>query len=223
MKGNIKKINEVRNIGNLVYRVRLPEGKGQFPIILLLHGWTGNEESMWIFSHRMPDKSILIAPRGIYPSQIGGYAWVESNTNEWSKVTDFKPAIGDILQILDTFKNDNGFSSNISILGFSQGAALGYAMLILRPDIINAVGVLSGFLPADFDKYVKNDLLLGKKVFIAHGTKDQFVPVNKARESIAVLQESGANVIYCEDDVGHKLSTHCFRGLQKFFLEKLEQ
>lgn len=219
MKGNIKNIIEVRNVGNLVYRVRLPEGKGQFPIILLLHGWTGNEESMWIFSHRMPDKSILIAPRGIYPSQIGGYAWVESNTNEWLNVTDFRPAIGDILQILDTFENGNGFSSNISILGFSQGAALGYAMLILRPDIINAVGALSGFLPADFDKYVKSDLLLGKKVFIAHGTKDQLVPVNKARESIALLQESGANVIYCEDDVGHKLSTNCFRGLQKFFLE----
>jgi hypothetical protein len=32
-----------------------------------------------------------------------------------------------------------------------------------------------------------------------------------------LLELGGASVIYCEDDVGHKLSSSCFRGMETFF------
>jgi phospholipase/carboxylesterase len=54
-------------------------------------------------------------------------------------------------------------------------------------------------------------------VFIAHGTTDNLVPVEMARESANLLKQAGANVTYCEEEVGHKLSAPCFRGLEAFF------
>ena len=43
------------------------------------------------------------------------------------------------------------------------------------------------------------------------------MPVYRARESVNLFQKVGALVTYCEDDVGHKLSANCFRGLQTFY------
>jgi len=35
--------------------------------------------------------------------------------------------------------------------------------------------------------------------------------------SIGLLENAGATVTYCEDNVGHKLSIKCFRGLEAFY------
>jgi phospholipase/carboxylesterase len=58
--------------------------------------------------------------------------------------------------------------------------------------------------------------LAGKKVFVAHGTQDQMIPLDRARASIALLEQAGAQVIYCEDEVGHKLSLNCLHDLEKY-------
>jgi hypothetical protein len=34
---------------------------------------------------------------------------------------------------------------------------------------------------------------------------------------VALLEKAGATVTYCEEDVGHKLSAGCFRGLESYF------
>jgi predicted esterase len=43
--------------------------------------------------------------------------------------------------------------------------------------------------------------------------------VERARESIAILERAGANVTYCEDEVGHKVSANCLRALKEFFTD----
>jgi predicted esterase len=45
------------------------------------------------------------------------------------------------------------------------------------------------------------------------------VTVDRARASIALLEQAGARVTYCEDEVGHKVSVNCLRALQKFFAD----
>ena len=55
-------------------------------------------------------------------------------------------------------------------------------------------------------------------MFLAHGAFDEIVPVGRAREAVKLLGQAGAQVTYCEDDVGHKLSLSCFQSLQTFFV-----
>jgi predicted esterase len=59
--------------------------------------------------------------------------------------------------------------------------------------------------------------LEGKSFFVAHGTKDQTVPIERARAALTLLEQAGAQVTFCEDDVGHKVSVACLRALKDFF------
>ena len=91
------------------------------------------------------------------------------------------------------------------------------AMALLHPEQIGRVGMLAGFVPAGAEPLAEKCPLNGKDVFVAHGTLDGMVKIEFARRSVQVLQEAGANVTYCEHDVGHKLSAKCLRSLQAFF------
>jgi phospholipase/carboxylesterase len=90
-------------------------------------------------------------------------------------------------------------------------------MALMYPDKIGKIAGLSGFLPANTENEITTEVLMGKKVFVAHGKLDDMVPIDKARRVVQVLQLAGAEVVYCEDDVGHKLSAGCFRGMDAYF------
>ncbi len=103
------------------------------------------------------------------------------------------------------------------MLGFSQGAALVYSFALKQPDRLRALAGLSGFVPEGASSLAVGHPLKDMAVFIAHGTKDQLVPVERARQGVEVLQQAGAQVSYCEHEAGHKLNADCFRSLQIFF------
>lgn len=205
------------SIDNRVMRIQRPRGTGSFPVILMLHGWTGDENSMWVFSPRLPKNALIIAPRGFNKTEASGYSWHPDLPTRWPWINDFQPAIENIFTILSTNNFPDGDFSQLHLIGFSQGAAMAYSMTILEPTRIASVVGLSGFLPDGVSTWLTAERLKGLPIFIAHGTEDELVPVDKARISVGQLENAGAAVTYCEDNVGHKLSAKCFRGLEAFY------
>ena len=162
---------------------------------------------------------LIIAPRGIYPSPVGGYGWQKYLGDRWPRLNDFQPAINSILELMSVKKFAQAQSdySRFFLAGFSQGAALAYAFAIEHPDKVSAVAALSGFLPDDVESSVEQIDLNSLPIYITHGNRDELVPVNKARYAVEVLTQAGAEVSYCEESVGHKLSAACFNGMESFF------
>jgi phospholipase/carboxylesterase len=105
--------------------------------------------------------------------------------------------------------------SRLSFVGFSQGAAFSFAYAMHHPDRVTQLAALAGFLPTGSE--AKLAALTGMSIFIAHGTKDETVPVSMARDGRLALEAAGANVHYCESDTGHKLSANCAAELKQFF------
>jgi phospholipase/carboxylesterase len=208
---------EIISTNNLVMRIQKPVGKGPYPVLLMLHGWTGDENSMWIFSPRLLKNAILIAPRGIYKTKSSGYSWHADITLHWPRADDFLTSVEKLMKAIFTIRIPEANISELHVIGFSQGAALGYMMAIMNPLRVTTLVGLSGFLPDGVSILLKPDHLKGLPVFIAHGTEDDIVPIELARMSVSILQDAGAAVVYCEDQVGHKLSTKCFRGLEAFY------
>lgn len=197
-------------------KVQTPAGSLSHPVLLLLHGWTGDENAMWVFESRLPQDSMLIAPRGLYTTPLGGYGWHPYRANSWPWVDDFNPAIEALRAILNGEHFPEADFARLGILGFSQGAALAFALALLHPAEVCSLAGLSGFLPEGAQALARNRPLIDKRIFMAHGTQDELVPVERARQAVKTLEEAGAQVTYCEDDVGHKLSATCLDGLERF-------
>lgn len=237
---------ELIEVEGWVCRVRRPAGPGPHPVMLLVHGWTGDENVMWIFTPRLPKDALLIAPRGLHPAPGGGYGW-HPDRGRWPVVEDFRPVIDRLLGLLTPANFPEADLKRVHLVGFSQGAALIYTLALLHPERVLSVAGLAGFLPEDAAELLpagqaaglaapkpqagaqpegnlpaagskeSSELLRGRPVFITHGTRDETVPVERARQAAGLFEQAGAEVSYCEDQVGHKLSASCFRGLEAFY------
>jgi phospholipase/carboxylesterase len=208
---------EKTEIGNWVLMQKLPESTDSPRLMLMLHGWTGDENSMWIFAHRIPSSYMLLAPRGPTATQFGGYGWEGEMTSSWPAAGDFQFAIRNLFDLVDGLDYPGLSKEQFDVMGFSQGAALAYTLLLQHPHRIGKLAGLSGFLPRGLENEIEARKLSGKELFIAHGTRDHMVSLDKARNAVEELKSAGAEVIYCEEDVGHKLSSGCFRAMDSYF------
>ena len=209
-------------IDDWIIRYKSPDEPGPHPVIWLLHGWTGDENSMWVFTSRFPKRFLLLAPRGLYPASLGGYSWHSiSGDRIWPAVADFMPAVAEFNALMENWPDFAPAAdfSRFRLAGFSQGGALAYAYTLLNTPRVVAVAGLSSFLPDNAAQYLQDRSLQGLPVYISHGIKDQLVPVARARQAVQVLDQAGAQLNYCESDAGHKLSADCFKGLESFFGE----
>lgn len=215
--------NEIRSleVDDWVVKLREPGKEGSDQVILLFHGWTGDENSMWVFASQLPKDALLIAPRAPYPSspaEYGGYSWRGPKTVDWSQLDDYRPTIERLNKLIQALQATQGYDlSKFGIVGFSQGAAVAYVYAILHPERVTNLAGLAGFMPDNSEIEIENRPLEGKPIFVAHGNKDELVPIDYAKKSVKILKQAGGLVTYCEADVGHKLGANCFRELKSFF------
>jgi predicted esterase len=90
--------------------------------------------------------------------------------------------------------------------------------MLLYPQRIARLAALAGFLP-DLSPERPIPNLTGQQVYIAHGRKDETIPVERARAAAKLLQAAGAEVDTCETEAGHKLPASCFSGLTRFLTD----
>jgi phospholipase/carboxylesterase len=187
-------------------------------IIVLLHGWTGDEYSMNIFVQNFSEDILFVSPRGPIATTRGGYGWAPIDEGAFPGSQEFLPAASTLAKELNSWIVLNGFNpSNLNLIGFSQGACMAYILSIKYKEMFEKTACLSGYLPAGLEIDLAPQLMIGKRYYISHGTLDETVPVLFARDSAKALNLAGADVNYCEENVGHKLSLPCFKGLEDFF------
>lgn len=209
-------MTELRNIDGAALRIQTPPGPGPHRVVVMLHGLTGDENVMWVFAGRLPQDAMLIAPRGLYPTNVGGYGWQKTLT--WGQAeSGLKDGVTFLERLLTKDNFPNADLERVSLVGFSQGAALATLYAFTNPNRVAALAGLAGFFPAEARTLVQNRPFAGKTVFLAHGTEDKIIPYERAVEAKELFEEAGAAVILCSDEVGHKLSASCFRGLEMYF------
>lgn len=188
-------------------------------LLLLLHGYTGDENSMWVFAKDLPRHYWMVAPRAPHPSEMTGYSWrpLQPGTFGRPSLEELIPQAGALIRLVDEYQASAGIEApDFDVMGFSQGGAISNVLAFLYPQRVRKMGVLAGFVPSGLDVYARNHPLEGKRVFVTHGTRDDMVPIDRARASVAVLEQAGAEIVYCEDEVGHKVSLNCLRALRSY-------
>jgi phospholipase/carboxylesterase len=203
---------------NWTFRLRESQVKPK-RLLVLIHGWMGDENSMWVFAQNLSPEITVLGPRAPFAVPEGGYSWREVGPGTWGNASleDLRPAAADLLAFLDDWSASVGMDiDQFDVMGFSQGAAMTYMLAILYPERIRRLAALSGFIPEHAEVLLDPRRLSGKPVFIAHGRQDDTVPVEQARRAVTLLEGAGAQVLYCESDTGHKVSRECVKELEKF-------
>lgn len=191
-------------------------------LLLMIHGFTGDENSMWVFARDLPTHYWIIAPRAPYTTSPSGYSWrpPQLGTENPPSLEQLRPAAEALIKLVDAYQLSAGIEASVfDVMGFSQGAAMSNLLAFLYPQRIRKTGILAGFVPSGLEKLVAQRPLNGKPFFVTHGTKDETVPVDRARASIEILEQAGAHVTYCEDEVGHKVSLNCLHALRSFLAD----
>jgi phospholipase/carboxylesterase len=150
----------------------------------LIHGWSGNEKSMSIFSGGLTKDKISIFPRGSVVLGENSFAWVDINAKRKPNFIDYANISKELHQsILELIKilHPSNTKKKLNLIGFSQGAAICSVLSILFPESVNKVALLAGFLPA-YPPNFTDGRLSNTKYYIAHGTQDKLVEFKKALE-----------------------------------------
>ncbi len=202
------------------WTLRVRPGSSQ-KILLLLHGWTGNENSMSVFIKDFPTDYWIVSPRALFPASSGGYSWrAQAPGATWPTIDLFRPSVAGLLDLLKNWSAANNIvAERVDVAGFSQGGALTFTLGALHPERFGKMGILAGFAPNGSESVVGSSTFIGKRVFVAHGTLDEMVPIDLAKRTIKFLAGAGAEVEYHESEVGHKLSKEGLRELERYLSE----
>jgi len=200
---------------HLDYKIKLSNTtKEKKPCIVLLHGYGSNEEDLFSFVPYLPSEYTIISFRAPISLEMGGYAWSNIHYDDLGgKNTVFleaKESLRLIKESIDLsivhFNIDN---SDISLIGFSQGCMLSWAMTINHPNLIRRAVTLSCYIiPELINVSLENVSKL--LIFNSHGILDQMIPVEKARKSIDLIKKNNSKIIYKEYNEGHGISQENF-------------
>jgi phospholipase/carboxylesterase len=210
----------------LHHLVREPKIKlDKNPLLLLLHGYGSNEEDLFSFASELPEEYYVISARAPYDLQYGSYAWYAINFDaDEKKFSDLDQArtsrdlIADFIdELIVNYPID---ANNITLIGFSQGCILSYAVALSYPEKIKRGVLMGGYFNTEIAKagFEQNDFS-NLQLFASHGTVDQVVPVDWARKAKPLLDTLGIENVYKEYPIGHGISPNNFFDF-KNWLEK---
>jgi len=161
-----------------IYRVQRQNEPAKTRTCVLIHGWTGDEFSMDVFLRAIPPDYAVLSPRGPIHAAEGGYGWVSHRPGNLAPYQDFQKTAQDLLAHLDRWIIQNHLpGGKLTLIGFSQGAAMALSLGIAFPGRVARIACLSGFLPKPSLPDLSLTPLQDMKVFIAHGTRDAIIPI----------------------------------------------
>lgn len=198
---------------NLVHRAQVPEHATRqgWPVAVLVHGWLGNENAMSIFDRTLPPGLVVVSPRAPLLMEADSYGWYSRDADPASFQAGLEALALFVRGLPTAYRVD---ATRVLLMGFSQGAAMSYALLLHEPALVAAVVGMAGFLPEPAQAWAAPGTLAGQPVFIAHGTADETVPAAQARAAAEALRAAGAAVDFREYAVGHKMNAEGMREMK---------
>lgn len=201
--------------------------KKNAPLLVLLHGYGSDESDLFSFADELPNELFILSLRAPHKLQPYGNAWYAINfdaqQNKWNDIEQAQEAMKIIISCIEQACTQYDLDkNNVSLLGFSQGCILSMALAINHPELIKNVIGLSGYLCEEFieeDRTKKDFSHLD--FYCSHGSSDQVIPVDWARETPNFLTEKGIKHTYSEFPVGHGVAPQNFFEFRKWLIERV--
>ena len=210
---------------NLVHAAFEPDGEGPHPTLLALHGWGANAMDLLGVAPYLADgRFLVLCPQGAVTVPLGGamegFGWFPLSLGAPPDPAAFRAGVDSIREFLNAAERRYPIARDkLALLGFSQGGVMAYALALAEPRRFAALAALSTWLPPELAGGIGSDLS-SLSVLVQHGTRDDLIQVERARESVETLRRLSARVVYREYEMGHELSPASLQDLSAFLAER---
>ncbi|MBK9284855.1 MAG: dienelactone hydrolase family protein [Sphingobacteriaceae bacterium] len=197
----------------LIYKFNKPTKKSdKTPVVILLHGYGSNESDLFEICKSFDPKFMTFSLRGPYKSSgFDGASWydLKRNNNEMShNYTEVSNSRNKILSFIShACKAYHLDSTQVFLIGFSQGAIMCYDLAFRNSNKIKGIAALSGLLLEETKKQKnKTSELLKVNYFIAHGSMDNVISIKESQDVSKYLTEIKARLTYKEYEIPHSIN-----------------
>ena len=178
-----------------------PAGETPGPPLLLLHGTGGDENDLIALGRTVAPQSALLSPRGKV-LENGAPRFFRRLAEGVFDEDDLRQRAGELAAFIAEARQAYAIDAPVA-LGFSNGANIAAAVLLLHPEALAGGALLRAMVPL---KSAPQADLAGKPVLILSGSMDPIIPAENAGRLAALLGERGASVDHRTLPAGHGLT-----------------
>ncbi|WP_454649013.1 alpha/beta hydrolase [Bradyrhizobium liaoningense] len=178
-----------------------PAASAGSPPLLLLHGTGGDENDLLGLGKMISPGSALLSPRGrvLEHGMPRFFRRLAEGVFDEDDVRRRARELGDFVA---EARQRYGIAAPVAV-GFSNGANIAAALLLLKPEALAGAILLRAMVPLSDPP---NADLAGKPVLLLSGQADPIVPASNSARLAALLSEAGARVTHKVLPAGHQLS-----------------
>ena len=188
-------------LNTYVHRYLAPQGDDS-RTLLLLHGTGGDENDLLGLGKMISPGSALLSPRGRV-LEHGMPRFFRRLAEGVFDEDDVRARAHELADFIGAACERYGIAAPVA-LGYSNGANIAAAVMLLRPDVL-AGGILLRAMAPLTNPPVEQGLA-GKAVLIVSGARDPIAPPANAARLQAMLERAGAQVDAQVLPSGHELS-----------------
>lgn len=217
----------VNNSLSLHHLVRESSLNENAPLLIMLHGYGSDENDLFSFAQELPKELFIISAKAPYTMQPFGNAWYAINFDaEKGKWSDNEQAIQSrnlIAKFIDEAVEAYPVNkNNVTLLGFSQGSILSYSVALTYPEKVKNIIALSGYVNQDIlPDNIQNKDFSNLDFYCSHGSVDQVIPVDWARQTSPFLKSLNIKHQYSEFPVGHGVAPQNFYEFNTWLIQRL--
>ena len=196
--------------------------KENAPLLIMFHGYGSDENDLFSFASELPEELFIISVRAPYAMQPNGNAWYtinfEAEQGKWNDNEQAKQSRDLIAKFIDEACNTYPVNSkNVTLLGFSQGTILSNSVALTYPEKVKNIVALSGYINKDIlPENLQEKDYSHLDFYCSHGSVDQVIPVDWARQTPKFLENLNIKHQYGEFPVGHGVSPQNFYELREW-------
>ncbi len=216
---------------NLHYDLYIPEASEEqksLPLLIALHGYEGNKESLMNLAQKINSQTFLIAalqgPNAFYVRDDQavnrgriGFGWMMNYKPEETIALHHRTVQAMIEAIAAQYPVNR---EQIFLLAFSQTCSLNYRFAFTYPNTIRGVIGVCGGIPGDWqeDKYHNSNT----DVLIIAGETDEFYPIDRERTFQEAMQLRARQVDFQSFPAGHVFMRESLPVINDWLLERVE-
>jgi len=171
------------------------------PSLLLLHGTGGDENDLLGLGKMISPGSALLSPRGrvLEHGMPRFFRRLAEGVFDEEDVRQRARELGDFVA---EARQRYGIAAPVAV-GFSNGANIAAALLLLQPEVLAGAILLRAMVPLSDPPTAD---LAGKPVLLLSGQGDPIVPAGNSAKLATLLSQAGARVEHKVLPAGHQLS-----------------